>query len=504
MRRLRLVAATALALVAAPALLPSSASATGLPSDWERGFNYTSWWHDRYATAAAEDSMVKMTSTGANSIAVIANWYQASPTATWIAPDPNRSPSDAAITAAVQRAKARGLKVMLRVWAESASGGWRGSFAPSSVSAWFDSYRRMSAHYAGLARSLGVGAIDIGSEYHTLERYEQEWRSVVSTVRAGFNGRLSYGANWPDHANLQWWDAVDAIGIDAYFPLSTGDTPGVATIADRWKSFADQWGGYHRYVDEIAATQARFRKPVIFTEVGYPSNTNPLQAPWSTGGTYSGAEQQRALEAAFTAFAGQPWFKGVYVWHWNWDPMAGGVGNTDHTPQNKPAEDTIRAWYSGPSTPTPMPEPTPTSTPTPMPEPTPTSEPTPTAEPTATQPAVTTTTTTVTKRRRRKSRSSIARVRPRPVTVIRGRVTGARGGAILIRARVRRPYTTGWTRFLTKRVNLSASGRFRAVVKPPRGLIALDAQFLGTRTARGSHAPKLVFRITRRGALVRL
>lgn len=73
--------------------------------------------------------------------------YQASATATSIAPDLQRSPDDASLTVATQRAKARGLKVALRpMVADAGAGTWRGSFAPSSPASWFTGYRTMINH----------------------------------------------------------------------------------------------------------------------------------------------------------------------------------------------------------------------------------------------------------------------------------------------------------------------------------------------------------------------
>ena len=97
----------------------------------------------------------------------------------------------------------------------------------------------------------------------------------------------------------------------------------------------------------MGALAARHRKPVVLTELGYPSATDAAATPWKKGGRYSGAAEQRALDGRLKALARQPSFAGLYVWEWRADPAAGGPGDAGHTLQGKPAERAIAAWYGG-------------------------------------------------------------------------------------------------------------------------------------------------------------
>jgi hypothetical protein len=109
----RLICAVLLFTVAAVAA-PAPASAVGLPQGWTKGFNYTAWWQDGYSTTAAQASLDALATTGANEIALFPTWYMASATSSTVAADPARTPTDASLAIAVARAKAKGLKVMLR------------------------------------------------------------------------------------------------------------------------------------------------------------------------------------------------------------------------------------------------------------------------------------------------------------------------------------------------------------------------------------------------------
>ena len=89
-------------------------------------------------------------------------------------------------------------------------------------------------------------------------------------------------------------------------------------------------------------------KPVIFTEIGYRSGDGTSMAPsnYWTNMAVDFQEQVDCYEAAFQALWNRNWFSGFYWWTWIHDPTKGGLTDSYHTPQNKPAQDTITKWYS--------------------------------------------------------------------------------------------------------------------------------------------------------------
>jgi hypothetical protein len=337
--RLLLLAAS-LAPLALWSAAGGPASASDRPALATRGFNFTTWSPDAYAGAGAEESLRRVAATGANAVALIPTWYQASRTATQIAPDPDRSPTDASLVTVAARARALGLKVFLRPVVDTENGAPRSALAPSSASAWFRSYRGFMDHYAELAQRLRAEMLSVGLEYRSLDgpRWTAQWRLIIRAVRERFHGRLTYGASNGDAwRRIGFWRSLDTIGIDAYFRLSTAAVPGPRVLVKRWSV----------YLQPMARLARRYRKPIVFTEIGYPSARRALSAPWASGGRYSGGAQRAAFRAAFRALAARRWFKGFYIWEWSADPEAGGPGETGHTPQGKPAERTISGWYRG-------------------------------------------------------------------------------------------------------------------------------------------------------------
>lgn len=327
----------------------------GVPADWIKGFNFTNWSPHSYGRAGAAKSLRRLRATGADAIALIPTWYQSSPQATRIAPDRRRSPTDHSIAVAVRRAKAAGLRVFLRPVVDDQGHTPRLDFVPASPQAWFQSYRAFIYHYARLARRLRVNMLSVGHEYHRLDGpgFTGSWLKVIAGVRRRYHGPITYGANGDDAwTHIGFWKALDVIGIDAYFALSTGDNPSVSQIVSRWHEFTDAGGTTHRYLDRMGALSRRYHKPIVFTEVGYPSTPDALAEPWVSGRSYAADQQERGFEALFQALAGKCWFRGLYIWDWSTDPSAGGRGDGDYTPEGKPAARTIRRWFttSAPST----------------------------------------------------------------------------------------------------------------------------------------------------------
>jgi len=81
-------------------------------------------------------------------------------------------------------------------------------------------YREFILHYADLASAPSRGA-GRGDELGGTSKREREWRAIIAEVRKHFKGSLVYCANWADDLHqTQFWDALDWIGVQAYYPLS--------------------------------------------------------------------------------------------------------------------------------------------------------------------------------------------------------------------------------------------------------------------------------------------
>jgi hypothetical protein len=259
---------------------------------------------------------------------------------------------DVGIEETTRLARERGIRTLLKphVWLRRrADGAWRGQIAMRSEEdwrRWFASYERFILHYAALAERLGIEALAVGTELHTtaVERPE-DWRRLIARVRAVYSGPLTYSANWHrEFQEVPFWQDLDWIGIQAYFPLAAGERPTVEELVAGWQP----------HLAEIDELRRRVGKPVVFTEVGYRSTPDAAAEPWRwpqrghRGGPVEAVDletQRRCYEAFFRAVWPQSWLAGAHFWKWYPSTPTGRGIDPDFTPQGKPALEVLRRGF---------------------------------------------------------------------------------------------------------------------------------------------------------------
>ena len=297
-------------------MTPTSA----LAKHWQRGVSVRAWGPDEFAGAASDEALRALRATGSTTAVFIVPWYMTDATSTVLARGPE-TPTDASLRHAIATARRLGLAVVLKPHVEVLDGTFRGAIAPSSVPAWFAAYRAFVQHYADLARAVRAPVFVVGTELTSMSRHSARWRALIDGIRARFPGRLTFAANHLAGARqIDFWDALDLVGIDAYMSLATTDpNPTVDELVQAWTQFTDERGTTHRYVDEVTALRRQTGKPVMFTELGYRSAEGAATRPWEWTSTQAGAQepQARAYEAAFRVWSTVPWFHGIYWWDWH-------------------------------------------------------------------------------------------------------------------------------------------------------------------------------------------
>ncbi len=311
------------------------------------GINHVSWSTDEYLQSAAATSENALAATGANYAGVLVTQYVATKTSTTIFPT-QLTPSDAALTTAIQQLHSQGVKVMLKPHIDPQDGSWRGEFAPTDVNAWFAAYRGFILHYAELAQMTGADMLCIGTEFKTLtvSAYRTKWIDIITAIRGVYTGKLTYAANataaGDEFTSVSFWDQLDALGLDGYFPLTSKNDPTISELLGAWKS--------NVYGQDIVSLVTNFAsayptKPVIFTEIGYRSATGANKAPWdwSTSSTPDNLEQQNCYEAMLQTWTAPSSPVRGYFW-WAWPVQAPGANDTDYNPRNKPAQTVLENW----------------------------------------------------------------------------------------------------------------------------------------------------------------
>lgn len=244
----------------------------------------------------------------------------------------------------IRHAHARGLRVMLKpmVWTHE---GWIGEFKMDSEKGW-KAWEAAYREYFDLIRTIAieekVEMLCIGTEYRTAARERAGfWKSLIRETRKMYSGSLTYAANWDNFSRISFWSDLDYVGVDAYFPLADARTPDVKALLQGWKKPL-------RQLQQVALQSG---KRVLFTEFGYRSTDRTAWNQWEQDHLPRDQKvnlkaQRNAYEAFFKATWNQDWFAGLFLWQWYCHhDEAGGDGNSDFTPQNKPAESLIRSYF---------------------------------------------------------------------------------------------------------------------------------------------------------------
>jgi hypothetical protein len=288
------------------------------------------------------------------------NWVAALPYAYYMVNDPRidsvsvcplsncpHGPSTKyAVIETIQKSKLEGVKVMVKpqLWAKME---WVGDMEFDTEAKWdqFEiNYTQFILEWAQIAEDMDVELFCVGTEIAKFVIHRPNyWRSLITQVRQIYSGPLTYAANWDDYQAVPFWDALDYVGVDAYFPLIPGEAPPVCELMTAWEP----------YEQELSAYAAEQSKPILFTEFGYLSvsgcayNTWELEAQMPTNEINEEA-QANALHALMEVFGPKSWWAGGFQWKWYADALSATCEENiakDYTPEGKMATDMLKKLY---------------------------------------------------------------------------------------------------------------------------------------------------------------
>ncbi len=305
---------------------------------FQKGLVYTSWMGEEFLTPSSDIKLAYLRNAGFDSIAIMVPAYQddidSKVVFTNDTPDGD-TPTDEALKYVIASCKKIGLRVMVKPHVDPRTNEPRINIMPSEE--WFDSFEAFTLRYARLAAETGAEMFCLGTELEatTFSAWTHRWERVIEKVREVYSGTLMYAANWTEYKEVPFWDKLDYIGIDAYFPLAGTEDSTQEDLIAAWERIADE---IEIWKDELKLTNMG----VILTEIGYPSARGSAMQPWAA---ISSVEDQKAqadnLDAAFTVLTKRPWFAGYYVWQYfpqdRWSPLG-------FTVKGKMAEKVMSKW----------------------------------------------------------------------------------------------------------------------------------------------------------------
>lgn len=232
----------------------------------------------------------------------------------------NWGESDIGLIGTAQLAQTCDIKVILKphIWLSTKTGKWRSDIEMNSKEdweAWFHNYGKMILHYAKVAQEGDMEALCIGTEIlQATTKHPERWRKLIADIRKVYKGKLTYAANfYKEFEQVEFWDDLDFIGVQAYFPLTKSHYPTTSSLKKSWKP----------HVKKLQRVSRKYNKQVVFTEVGYRNTSDASAEPWLWPSQVdhdkikiSDETQALCYEAMFESLWNQDWFGGLYIWKW--------------------------------------------------------------------------------------------------------------------------------------------------------------------------------------------
>ncbi len=232
------------------------------------------------------------------------------------------------------------MKPQIWVW----NGEYTGWVEMGSETDWLqleETYKNFILDFAKVAEAKEIEIFCIGTELEKfIEHRPEYWRELITEVKKIYRGKLTYAANWDEYKRVPFWDGLDYIGVDAYFPISESKTPTVEEAIAGWK----------RWKTELKDFSENENKKILFAEYGYRSVNFSGKEPWKSDRQMTSVNleaQANLLEGLYQSVWEEDWFAGGFLWKWFIiNEKVGGTDDNQFTPQNKPVLQLISKQYS--------------------------------------------------------------------------------------------------------------------------------------------------------------
>lgn len=243
----------------------------------------------------------------------------------------------------ISELKKNNIEIMLKPQLWVSQGEFTGNINMISEADWVEfetTYENFIMKFVKVAEEEHVKIFCIGTELERFVKHRPNyWVRLIEKIKEVYKGKLTYAANWDEYSKTTFWNELDYIGVNGYFPLTKDKTPKREALKTGW---INRKLKMKKHADSL-------QKKILFTEFGYRSVDYTAVKPWDVDyskTTVNLQGQTNATQVLFEELWQEEWFAGGFIWKWfvNYD-KAGGHGNSRFTPQNKPVEDVIRKFY---------------------------------------------------------------------------------------------------------------------------------------------------------------
>lgn len=206
-------------------------------------------------------------------------------------------------------AQSKGFTVSFLPIVMTLTGEWRGTFQPTNADRWFETYGTWIKSIGRLSAKMNMPELVVGTEFGPIYDYEAQWTKLLQEVRReAFSGPLIVTNNW-DKLGHSFWNEADAIGVSAYFPLSTSESP----------SDKELDAGAKKAHDKLIKFAKKWKRPIHITEIGFPSVGSGAAKPWYLPPPKENAKadwelQRRCYSAFVNAWSNEKMLAHTGIW----------------------------------------------------------------------------------------------------------------------------------------------------------------------------------------------
>ena len=291
-----------------------------------------------------EKFVEEIAQTGANTVCLAVAAYQENSGSNSLFIEYRKVPSVERLAKLVRLCHDRGLRVVMMpivLLENPGTGEWRGKINPPNPDSWWEDYENFVLFYAQEAEASKVDLFMVGSELVSIEDQTDRWRNLIRKARKAFTGRLSYSANWDHYEDIEWWHDLDLVGMTSYYDLVGDKKPSLEVLMEAWEPIKKK----------VLIWQKKVNMPILFTEVGWPSQEGCAKEPWNYyGSTKPDCETQTmCFDAFFRTWRDEPTISGFLIWEWrNEAYQVGGDKDFSYVPCGKPVMRVIREFFQSP------------------------------------------------------------------------------------------------------------------------------------------------------------
>lgn len=115
------------------------------------------------------------------------------------------------------------------------------------------------------------------------KKVKNRWIQLIQNTRKVFSKQLTYAANFDNYHEVDFWEHLDFIGINAYFPLRKA-TKGPLQEAVVKKEFRESWQRIFKDIQTFQFEKGISDRPILFTELGYTNYLDCTIESWQGAG----------------------------------------------------------------------------------------------------------------------------------------------------------------------------------------------------------------------------